>query len=132
VILACNDFASQEILRSVLTHNRFEALHASYLGEAKLLLSQTAPAMVICQANFSDGDFRDLLKYAAEIRSRTPIIVCADHYDPRQYIDAIQLGAFDYFAYPCQPEAIEWAVTGALKEALNDDGVTYGAQRVHA
>jgi len=132
VVLACNDFRNQHVLMSMLRQNGLEPIPSSYLNETKFLLAQADPALVICQSRFSDGDFRDLLRFAAQIGSKVPVIVCADFYDPDVYLEAMELGAFDYFAYPYHPEAVEWVVGNALKDTLKDGRITFGPQRVHA
>ena len=132
VVLACTDFRNQEILISLLRQNGLEPLPSSYLNETKFLLAHADPALVICQSRFSDGDFRDLLRFAARIGSKVPVIVCADFYDPDAYLEAMELGAFDYFAYPYHPEAVEWVVGNALKDTLNDERVISGPQRIQA
>ena len=119
VVLACTDLRSQEVLISVLRQRGLEPILSSSVSETKLLLAKSNPALVISQARFDDGDFRDLLEFAARQASKVPIIICADFYDPSLYLDAMELGAFDYFAYPYHREGVEWVVSNALNEALN-------------
>jgi DNA-binding NtrC family response regulator len=90
---------------------------SSSMNETKLLLAQEDTALVICQASFSDGDFRDLLRVAVRNGSKVPVIVCTDFYDPSLYLEAMELGAFDYLASPYYRDGVEWVVGNALREA---------------
>lgn len=117
VVVACTERENQEILIGLLRQIGLKPIPASSLNETKLLLAQEDTALVICQTSFSDGDFRELLRLAVRNGLRVPVIVCADFYDPPLYLEAMELGAFDYLAYPYHREGVEWVVGNALKEA---------------
>ena len=128
VIVACADCKNRQVLVSLLRQRGVDPIPASSLEETKLLLARGESALVICQASFSDGNFRDLLRVAFQNGSKVPVIVCMDFYDPPVYLEAMELGAFDCLACPCHRDWVEWVVGNALKEAsvadraLNVDG----------
>ncbi len=117
VVLASTDFQALEGLISLLRQKQLEPILSASLNEAESLLARKDTALVICHASSSDGAFRDLLKVTARIGSRAPVIICTDAYDPRLYLEAMDLGAFDYFAYPYYRDGVEWVVGNALREA---------------
>jgi len=117
VIVACADCKNREVLVSLLRQRGLDPTPASSLNETKLLLAREETALVMCEASFSDGDFRDLLRVAFQNGSRIPVIVCMDFYDPPVYLEAMELGAFDCLACPCHRDGVEWVVGNALKEA---------------
>lgn len=123
VVLACSDFSfvSQEVLVSLLREKGLEPVVSSSLEDTKFLLRQEETALAICHASAGDGAFRDLLRAADRKGSKVPVIVCTDCYDPHLYLEAMDLGAFDYFAYPYYRDGVEWVVTNALREAQSNE-----------
>jgi DNA-binding NtrC family response regulator len=89
---------------------------SSSLKEAQFLLARRETALAICHASSRDGTFRDLLGAVGKV-SNVPIIVCGDFYDPRLYLEAMELGAFDYVTYPYHSEGVKWIVGKALLAA---------------
>ena len=129
VVLACTEPAIQDVLMNLLKQNGLKVLPSSYLNETKYLAAEEDLALVICQVRFSDGDFRDLLRFCTRRGLNVPVIVCADFYDPAVYLEAMELGAFDYFAYPYHREGMEWIIDSALREAQSSEGSNYEERR---
>jgi DNA-binding NtrC family response regulator len=117
VVVACTDLKNQEGLIGLLRQIGLESIPSSSVNATNFLLAQEDTALVICQASFSDGDFRDVLRVAVRNGSKVPVIVCTDFYDPPFYLEAMELGAFDYLASPYYRDGVEWVVGNALKEA---------------
>ena len=67
IVIACPDLASRDRRITLVLRKGFEPMLASTLREAILLLEHEEIALVICQASFDDGDFRELLRSAARI-----------------------------------------------------------------
>jgi DNA-binding NtrC family response regulator len=125
VVVACTDCTNREVLVGLLRQSGFEPIPSSSLQETKQWLAQEETALVMCQERFCDGDFRDLLRVAVRDRSKVPVIVCSNFYDPPLYLEAMELGAFDYLASPYNRDGVEWVVGNALKE-------TFSAHRAHS
>jgi DNA-binding NtrC family response regulator len=116
VVLAGSDIKSEEFLISLLRQKGLVPIPSSSLKEAQYLLARSETALAICHASSNDGTFRELLKSLGS-GSRVPVIVCADSYDPGLYLEAMDLGAFDYFTYPYYRDGVEWVVANALRQA---------------
>ena len=116
VVLAGSDIQSEELLISLLRQKGLVPIPSSSLQETQYLLARNETALAICHASSRDGTFRDLLKSLGS-RSKVPVIICADSYDPRLYLEAMELGAFDYFTYPYYGDGVEWVVGNALRQA---------------
>jgi DNA-binding NtrC family response regulator len=125
VLLAGNDIPSEEDLINLLKQKGLEPVPSSSLKEAQFLLSRRDTVLAICHASSSDGTFRDLLGAAGK-GSRVPVIVCGDFYDPHLYLEAMELGAFDYFTYPYHSEGVEWIVGNALQAASHKTPTSSG------
>jgi DNA-binding NtrC family response regulator len=129
VVLASSDFKSQEALIRLLQQRGLEPIPSSSLEETKFLLAQTDAALVICHATSGDGAFREVLRLAARNGSKVPVIVCTDFYEPHLYLEAMELGAFDYIAYPYYRDGVEWVVGNALNQVANTGRNSYKAER---
>ncbi len=130
IVIACPDLASRDRLITLVLRKGFEPMLASTLREAILLLEHEEIALVICQASFDDGDFRELLRSAARIGPMPPIIVCADWYVPGAHVEAIELGAFDYLTCPFRRDAVEAIVDKALGESVNHERISHETETV--
>jgi DNA-binding NtrC family response regulator len=118
------------VLISLLQQHELEPVVASSLEESKALLRCEEVAVLICHASSSEGDFRELLKVAGESEASVPVVICTDFYDPRLYLEAMELGAFDYFAYPYYRDGVKWVVGKAVDHALRNKGISPEPQRV--
>jgi len=116
VVLVGSDIQSEELLISLLMEKGLVPVPSSSLKETQFLLARRETALAICHASSKDGTFRELLR-ALGSGSKIPVIVCADSYDPRLYLEAMELGAFDYFTYPYYKDGVEWVVGNALRQA---------------
>jgi len=115
-VLVGNDILSEEDLIGLLKQKGLQPVPSSSLKEAQFLLDRRETVLAICHASSKDGTFRDLLGAIGK-SSKVPVIVCGDHYDPRLYLEAMELGAFDYVTYPYHSEGVEWIVGNALRAA---------------
>lgn len=116
VVLVGSDIQSEELLTSLLREKGLVPVPSSSLKETQFLLARRETALAICHASPNDGTFRELLR-AIGSGSRVPVIVCADSFDARLYLEAMDLGAFDYFTYPYYKDEVEWVVGNALRQA---------------
>jgi len=115
VVLVGNDIKSQELLIGLLRQKGLVPVPSSSLKETLHLLARRETALAICHASPRDGTFRELLGSLGN-GSKVPVIVCADFYDSRLYLEAMELGAFDYFTYPHYRDGVEWVVGNALRQ----------------
>jgi DNA-binding NtrC family response regulator len=118
VVLAGAEFSGRKALISLLEQNGLECVPARSLKEAEHLLAQRGTAIAICHAT-CEGCLSDFLRAVGGNRSSVPVIVCADFYEPRLYLDAMEQGAFDYLIQPYYREGVEWVIANALQRVLN-------------
>jgi len=113
-VLVGNDILSEQDLIDLLKQKGLKPVPSSSLKETQFLLARRETVLAICHASSSDSTFRDLLGALGK-SSKVPVIVCGDHYDPRLYLEAMELGAFDYLIYPYHSEGVDWVVRNALQ-----------------
>jgi len=115
VVLAGSDIKSEDFLISLLRQKGLVPIPSSSLKETLYLLTRRETALAICHASPRDRTYRELLSCLGS-GSKVPVVVCADFYDSRLYLEAMELGAFDYFTYPYYRDGVEWVVGNALRQ----------------
>ncbi len=78
--------------------------------EALKLLEQGEFFMVVTDVRLGGMSGHDLLRQARARWPDTPVIVITAYATPRQAVDAIKAGAYDYLAKPYEPEALRQAI----------------------
>ncbi len=79
--------------------------------QALKLLEQSEYFMVVTDVRLGGMSGYDLLRRARARWPDTPVLVITAYATPRQAVDAIKAGAYDYLAKPYEPEALRQAIT---------------------
>ena len=77
------------------SENYFEVFDARNLSEAKFLLVQVNPDIILCDWRLPDGDGVELLKFAENI-TKPPFVMMTSYGNEKFAVEAIKLGALDY------------------------------------
>ncbi len=75
--------------------NYFEVFDARNLSEAKNLLVQVNPDIILCDWRLPDGDGVELLKFSENI-TKPPFVMMTSYGNEKFAVEAIKLGALDY------------------------------------
>lgn len=113
-VVACTDPEIQQLLISVLRESGLQPVLSEALDHLRALLAQEETVMAFSPPRVSQGSFRDVLRAADRPGSKVPVIICSESFDKNLYIEAMQLGAFEYLAYPYRREEVAWVVNNAL------------------
>ena len=70
---------------------------------------------IFCTASFHGGTYRDLLALSQELRLDVPVIVCSEEDGDREWVEALERGAFDLLVAPFQKGAVARAIEEALQ-----------------
>jgi DNA-binding NtrC family response regulator len=85
------------------------------LAEAEQVLSRQGVALVFCDDRLADGSYRDLL-HGLRTRKKAPrIVVTTRTGEWKEYVEALQLGAFDMIQYPYRSTDVELNVLRAMR-----------------
>ncbi|MGH9470006.1 MAG: hypothetical protein ACRD1N_06670 [Terriglobia bacterium] len=117
ILVALSDLDGKKALSAALRFAGVEPVFTSTLREAKDVLGREPVAVVFCQSELEDGNFRDILDSHEARRENVPVVVCAPFYDSKLYIDAMGCGAYDFIAYPYAHKEVDWILHGALRSA---------------
>lgn len=114
-LLAFNDPVRANRLDGLLTGARFELKSCLTVNSAIRTLSSCSVDMVFCQERLPDGSYRDILQSLGQ-SAKTAVVVCAEFYDKKAYIEAMSLGAFDYITHPYQKNDVDWIIENATRK----------------
>jgi two-component system cell cycle sensor histidine kinase/response regulator CckA len=134
ILVIEDDPAHAEAMRRSLTavEHRYQVRVVSSLQEARAVLVEGAPDLVLADLHLADGVALDLLDEPGQ-RARIPLLVLTSHGDERAAVASIRAGALDYVvksaeAFRDLPRTIEralreWRLTterSAAKLALDE------------
>ncbi len=116
VLVACSDPENRQTLLASLSQCGLDPVSSSTVREARAILSRQVIPLVICAADLVDGSFRDVLRAARAAETKIPVVVASRRDDTAEYLEAMQLGAFDFIACPYKRSEVEWIVSNALRK----------------
>lgn len=97
-------------------NNNFEILNARNLAEAKNLLFQVNPDIILCDWRLPDGDGIELLKFRNNI-SKLPFVMMTSYGNEKFAVEAIKLGALEYVVKSTETlNNMEYILNRSLRE----------------
>jgi DNA-binding NtrC family response regulator len=128
VMVAGAEGGRRTSLVNVLTECGLEPVVASTLQEIHTILSQQTVHVMFCDDNPHGGSFREILPLVKTARPEVQVVVSSMLRDLDEYIEAINLGAFDFVAPPYRGADIVSIVDSACERyrlKRNDDTMFY-------
>ncbi|MBS1876340.1 MAG: response regulator [Acidobacteria bacterium] len=92
-----DDFRS---LRTILEAGDWNVREAASYDEAANLMEDGPPAVIACDAELPDGDWKDLFHLAAALENPPPVVVVSRHADERLWAEVLNAGGYDLLARP--------------------------------
>lgn len=106
VLLVQTRHDPSDALRLALEEQLIEVCTANNCFEAALTLcSHYPPHLVFTETQLPDGDWADVVSFAARANAVVNVIVVSTHVDVDLYIQTMERGAFDFIVSP--PGALE-------------------------
>ena len=100
VLVASSNGERRATLTKILGECSLEPVFASNVEEVRTILVQSSVDLVFCEDNLPEGDFREVLRLAKATRPEAQVVVSSLLGEWEEYLEAMQLGAFDYVAPP--------------------------------
>jgi DNA-binding NtrC family response regulator len=123
ILVACSDPARRCALVETLAQFGLEPVIAADMSEVRAVFSQHPLHLVICEDGLPEGGFREVLRLAIAVGSEVPVVVCSSLGEMDQYVEAMELGAFDFIAPPYRRREVEF-ILNSVREKLFAE--TYG------
>lgn len=88
----------------------------SSCGEALEILPVWRPAVVICDGELPDGDWKEILEALVLLPHSPPLVVTSRLADERLWAEVLHLGGSDVLAKPLDKKEVLWAVNSAWQQ----------------
>lgn len=118
VLVACSDPGRRSVLVDILSQLGLEPVIAADMNGVRTLFAQRPLHLVLCEDGLPQGGFRELLRLAKATGSEVAVVVCSLLGELDQYLEAMQLGAFDFIAPPYRRGEVEFIVNSVRKNYL--------------
>jgi DNA-binding NtrC family response regulator len=115
VLVVGSDIGKRTALVDILEACGLEPMIASNVEETRQILARRPLHMVFCEDNLPDGGFREILRLVKANRPEIQVVVSSMLGDVDEYVEAMNLGAFDFIAPPYRSTEIVCVVDGACK-----------------
>lgn len=106
------------MLRKLLQNEEYKVTDVDSAEEAMKLLEREEFFMVITDVRLGGMSGYDFLKYAHARWPNLPVVMITAYATPKQAVDAIKAGAYDYLAKPFEPEELFHSVLRCAERYL--------------
>jgi DNA-binding NtrC family response regulator len=118
VLVACSNSQRRSALVDILAQFGLQPIVAADMNEVRTICAQQPLHLVFCEDGLPEGGFRELLRLAKASGSEVAVVVCSLLGELDQYLEAMQLGAFDFIAPPYRRGEVEFIVDSVRKNYL--------------
>ena len=115
VLVVGSDVEKRTAIVDVLEECGLEPVIASNLEETRNILARRPMHVVFCEDYLPDGGFREVLHLIKATRPEIQVVVSSMLANVDEYIEAMNLGAFDFIAPPYHGAEIVSVVDSASK-----------------
>jgi DNA-binding NtrC family response regulator len=106
-VLAVSPSAADRIrLREILSRKNWKLQEASDCCEAVALLRAQSVPVLLCERDYADGSWEDLLNATATLPEPPKLIVFSRLADESLWAEVLNMGGFDVLIAPFEPEEV--------------------------
>ena len=116
ILLVDDEASMREPLSAYLTRQGFEVSQATNAAEARALLRDEAPELVLLDIMMPGEDGLSLCRHLVETRA-IPIILLTARGEPTDRIVGLEIGADDYVVKPFEPRELVARIRSVLRRA---------------
>ena len=113
VLVVGSDVGNRTALVNILEECGLEPVIASNVEETRTILARRPTHVVFCEDNLPDGSFREILRLVKATRPESQVVVSSKLGGVDEYIEAMNLGAFDFIAPPYRDADVISVTDGA-------------------
>ena len=128
VLVTGCDAGKRTALLNMLEEYGLEPMIASNVEETRQILERRPMHVVFCEDRLPGGGFREILRLVKANRPEVQVVLSSMLGDVHEYIEAMNLGAFDFIAPRYRSSEIISVVHGAYRRyrlKRKDEGVLY-------
>jgi len=121
VLIISTSRRTQEELVDVLTACGATPIQCLSIADLRLKLKETEGCEVVfCEDTLPDGSYRDVLASVKSLVPGVPVVVCSLLGEMPNYLEAMNLGAFDFIAPPYHPPEVEAIINATIGAPRRD------------
>ena len=120
IFIVSSNNENRHALQSILNRQACKTQFASSVTECERLLPFQDVDLLFCDRCLADGTYHDVLRIIRSAKPSLPVIVTSPFADWSQYLEALDAGAYDLIAAPCQLTDVVWMITRAQREGQKD------------
>ncbi len=117
ILIIEDDLTFGLMIQKWLNRKGFVANKSSSLREARHLLEETTPDLILSDLRLPDGDGISLLSHLRDEGLTTPFIVMTSYAEVENAVLAMKAGATDYIAKPFPPDLLLEKISEALRSS---------------
>lgn len=117
ILIIEDDLTFGLMIQKWLNRKGFVANKSSSLREARHLLEETTPDLILTDLRLPDGDGISLLSHLRDEGLTTPFIVMTSYAEVENAVLAMKAGATDYIAKPFPPDLLLEKISEALRSS---------------
>ena len=87
-------------LRAILNHSNWRICRANGRHEAMSFLKRNRMAVLVCESDLPDGDWKDLFEALPSLKAPPLLVVASKRADDALWAEVLNLGAYDVLSKP--------------------------------
>jgi DNA-binding response OmpR family regulator len=109
-------------LRDILESERWTVRTVQSCREAVHVMEREVPAVVTCENQLPDGDWKDLFRLATSLQDPPPVVVVSRNADETLWAEVLNLGGYDVLAKPFERTEVSRVVRMACRHGRKNPG----------
>ena len=89
-----------DCLKNMLHRDKWTVRTARSCDEAAQAVKDSTPAVVACETDLPDGNWKDLFHLITALQNPPPVVVLSRHADESLWAEVLKLGGYDVLAKP--------------------------------
>jgi DNA-binding NtrC family response regulator len=116
VVVASSVREQRNSLAKIIGQLGLQPITAEDVSAVRAILARQSVHLLFCQDDLPGGGFRETLRLARRNGSGAILVVCSLLGEVDQYLNAMDLGAFDFIAPPYRSSEVETIVDRVRKD----------------
>lgn len=105
LVVSC-DVDHRRALENILSSHGWGTVSAADITECRHALVKNRVWLIFCEHELRDGKYDDVLTIVDTLNKNVPVVVTSRLADWDEYLKALDRGAFDLIASPCEPAEV--------------------------
>ena len=103
-------------LNNILKSNHWRVQRARSFEESQQLLGDLhRPAVVACERDLPDGNWKDVFQFIENLRNPPPLVVVSRQADESLWAEVLNVGGYDVLAKPFEENEVQRVLTMARR-----------------